>query len=183
MCQQPSTRPQWQAENFYKIGKLGKPHGVKGEISFLFDDDIFDRTDADFLALEVDGLLVPFFFEEYRFKGSETALVKFVNIDTQERAKELTGCNVFFPRQAADNAEGELSWAAIVGFTVKDVATQKTLGTILGVDDTTVNTLFEVDINAAQPLLLPASYDLIASVDAQKREITMHIPDGILELD
>ena len=118
---------------------------MKGEISFLFDDDIFDRTDADFLALEVDGLLVPFFFEEYRFKGSETALVKFVNIDTQERAKELTGCNVFFPRQAADNAEGELSWAALVGFTVKDVATKKTLGTILGVDDTTVNTLFEVD--------------------------------------
>ena len=164
MSHQPSTRPQWQADNFYKIGKLGKPHGVKGEISFHFDDDIFDRTEADFLALEVDGLLVPFFFEEYRFKGSETALVKFVNIDTQERAKELTGCNVFFPRQDADNPDAELSWATIVG-------------------DSTVNTLFEVDVNGSSPLLLPASYDLIAGVDAQKHEITMHIPDGILDLD
>ena len=91
MSQQSSTRPQWQADNFYKIGKLGKPHGVKGEISFHFDDDIFDRIEADFLALEVEGLLVPFFFEEYRFKGSETALVKFVNIETQERGKERTG--------------------------------------------------------------------------------------------
>ncbi|MFC2264720.1 MAG: 16S rRNA processing protein RimM, partial [Prevotella conceptionensis] len=43
MPQQSSTRPLWQADNFYKIGKLGKPHGVKGEISFHFDDDIFDR--------------------------------------------------------------------------------------------------------------------------------------------
>ena len=110
MCQQPSTRPQWQAENFYKIGKLGKPHGVKGEISFLFDDDIFDRTDADFLALEVDGLLVPFFFEEYRFKGSETALVKFVNIDTQERAKELTPDRQ--PTTLKANFRGLLSWAS-----------------------------------------------------------------------
>ena len=183
MSQQSSTRPQWQADNFYKIGKLGKPHGVKGEISFHFDDDIFDRIEADFLALEVEGLLVPFFFEEYRFKGSETALVKFVNIDTQERAKELTGCNVFFPRQEGDNPDAELSWAAIVGFTVKDAATNKPLGTLLAVDDSTVNTLFEVDVNGSAPLLLPASYELIAGVDAKKREITMHIPDGILDLD
>ena len=83
------------------------------------------------------------------------------------------------PTTLKANFRGLLSWAS----PLKDVATQKTLGTILGVDDTTVNTLFEVDTNAAQPLLLPASYDLIASVDAQKHEITMHIPDGILELD
>lgn len=183
MPQKTSPRPQWQADHFYKIGKLGKPHGVKGEITFHFDDDIFDRTEADFLALEVQGLLVPFFFEEYRFKGSETALVKFVNVDTQERARELTGCNVFFPRQEGHDAEAPLSWAAIVGFTVKDAATDKPLGTILAVDDSTANTLFEVDVNGSAPLLLPASYDLIAGVDAQQREITMHLPDGILDLD
>ena len=37
-------------EEVYKIGKLGKAHGVKGEISFLFDDDVFDRTDADYMV-------------------------------------------------------------------------------------------------------------------------------------
>ena len=52
-----------KAEEVYKIGKLGKPHGLKGEINFLFDDDVFDRTDADYLVLEVDGILVPFFME------------------------------------------------------------------------------------------------------------------------
>jgi len=46
-----------------------------------------------------------------------------------------------------------------------------------------VNTLLEVDVNGSAPLLLPASYELIAGVDAKKREITMHIPDGILDLD
>ena len=63
--------------DFYKIGKIGKPHGVKGEVSFMFDDDVFDRTDADWLMLSVDGILVPFFLEEYRFKSNETALVSF----------------------------------------------------------------------------------------------------------
>ena len=48
-------------EEVYRIGQIGKPHGVKGELSFHFEDDVFDRTDADNLILEVDGILVPFF--------------------------------------------------------------------------------------------------------------------------
>ena len=53
----------------FPIGRLGKPHGVKGEITFHFTDDIFDRVDADYVFLEIDGLQVPFFFEEYRFRS------------------------------------------------------------------------------------------------------------------
>ena len=44
-------------EEVYKIGKLGKVHGIKGEISFLFDDDVFDRTDADYLILDIHSSL------------------------------------------------------------------------------------------------------------------------------
>ena len=84
-------------EEVYQIGKLGKTHGVKGEISFLFDDDVFDRVDTDYLILKIDGIFVPFFIEEYRFKSDSNAIVKFEDIDTQERARELTGCEVFFP--------------------------------------------------------------------------------------
>ena len=77
-------------EEVYKIGKIGKPHGVKGEVSLRFSDDVFDRVDAEYLVLEVDGILVPFFMEEYRFRTDEVALVKFEGIDTVERAAELT---------------------------------------------------------------------------------------------
>ena len=37
----------------YRIGTLGKPHGVKGEIAFPFDDDVFDREDADYLFIQI----------------------------------------------------------------------------------------------------------------------------------
>lgn len=84
-------------EEVYKIGRLGKPHGVKGEISLLFTDDVFDRVETDYLVLDIDGILVPFFIEEYRFHGNETALIKFCDINTQDKARELTGDEVFFP--------------------------------------------------------------------------------------
>ena len=92
-------------EDVYRIGRLGKPHGVKGELSFQYDDDIFDRVEADFLILDIDGILVPFFIEEYRFRSNEICLLKLCDIDTEERARELTGCDVFFPRALAQQVE------------------------------------------------------------------------------
>jgi 16S rRNA processing protein RimM len=165
-------------EEVYKIGKLGKAHGVKGEISFLFDDDVFDRTDADYLILDMDGILVPFFIEEYRFKTDDNALMKFEGIDTQERARELTGCEVYFPREMAEGDEEQLSWTAIVGFELIDANSGKSAGRIASVDDATINILFELEDGK----LIPASEELITNVNTKKQQIFINLPEGILEL-
>lgn len=166
------------AEDLYKIGKIGKPHGVKGEVSFHFSDDVFDRTEAEYLMLCIDGLMVPFFMEEYRFRSDETALVKFCDIDTQERASELTGCEVFFPRDVADDDDDNLSWAEIIGYSLIDSATGKNVGKIASVDDSTINILFELEDGT----LIPASIELITNVDKKHKEIEIELPDGILDL-
>ena len=165
-------------EDVYKIGRLGKTHGVRGEISFLFDDDVFDRTDADYLILRVDGILVPFFIEEYRFKSDANAIVKFDGIDTQERARELTGCDVYFPRSLAEGDEGDISWSILVGFDILEAQSGKVVGRIAAIDDATMNILFELEDGR----LVPASEDLITAIDQKARTITMHIPEGLLEL-
>ena len=165
-------------EEVYQIGKLGKTHGVKGEVSFLFDDDVFDRVDADYLILKVDGIFVPFFIEEYRFRSDANAIVKFEDIDTQERARELTGCEVFFPRALADSDQDSISWAAIVGFDIIEAESGNQIGRIDSVYDSTLNILFCLEDGR----LIPASEDLITAIDQQARTITMHLPAGLLEL-
>ena len=167
----------------YKIGKIGKPHGVKGEVTLMFDDDVFDRVDAEYLALELDGILVPFFMEEYRFRSNESALVKFCDVDTQEQARQLTGCHVYFPRYLSDDAAEDLSWAAIVNFQLVDFHSNQQVGNIVSVDDSTLNILFEVCTNEGKVLLIPASEQLIKSVDTEKRKIIIELPQGILDLD
>ena len=64
-----------KAEDVYRIGIINKPHGVHGELLFTFDDDIFDQVDADYIVCLMDGILVPFFFESYRFRSDSTALI------------------------------------------------------------------------------------------------------------
>ena len=85
-------------QDVYKIGRVGKTHGVNGELQVQVSDDVFDRVDSEYLILRIDGIFVPFFMEEYRFKSDEIALVKFCDIVSSEKARELTGCDVFFER-------------------------------------------------------------------------------------
>ena len=170
-------------DEVYKIGKLGKPHGVKGEITFAITDDVFDRVDADYLVIDVDGILVPFYMEEYRFKNDDNVLVKFEGLDTQEQVRNYTGCDVFFPRCLSDSDGESMTWAEIIGFQLVDAATGKAVGIIDRVDDTTLNLLFEVTAPGGKDLLIPASNELIENVDADNKVISVSLPEGILNLD
>ena len=165
-------------EDVYKIGRLGKAHGIKGEVSFQFDDDIFDRVEAEYLVLDVDGILVPFFMEEYRFRNDSVCLVKFCDIDTQQRAQELTGCDVYFPRALAEEADEALTLSCLVGFDIVDASGGKNIGTIAAIDDSTQNILFELEDGT----LIPASDELIEDIDTEQRQIKMNIPEGLLDI-
>ena len=164
-------------EEVYRIGRLGKAHGVKGEVSFMFDDDIFDRVDADYLVLDIDGILVPFFIEEYRFRSDTVALMKFEDIDTQQRAAELTGSDVYFPRALAEE-DSAPTLALLVGFDLVEANEGRVVGRIAAIDDSTANLLFELEDGR----LIPASDELIDDIDQQRRVITMRLPEGLLDL-
>ena len=165
-------------EEVFKIGRLGKSHGVKGEVSFQFDDDIFDRVEAEYLLLEIDGILVPFFMEDYRFRSGYLAYVKFKDVDTQERASELTGCDVFFPRALAETEDEMPILEMLVGFGVVDASSGKTVGTIVDINDQTANVLFELNTGH----LIPASDELIMNIDTENEEIVMNLPEGLLDI-
>ncbi len=166
-------------EEVFKIGRLGKPHGTKGEIVFYFDDDIFDRVDCDYMVIEREGILVPFFMKEYRFHHVDTALVTFNDIDTQEKAAELTGSDVYFPRKFAELEDESPILAFLVGFDIVDASTQKTVGTIADINTDTANILFELEDGT----FIPANDDLIENIDTDQEKIIMNLPEGLLNLN
>lgn len=167
-------------EEVYKIGVINKPHGVKGEVSFTFTDDIFDRVDCDYLILLMDGILVPFFIEEYRFRSDNSALVKFEDIDTAEKARMFTNVEVFFPMKYVEEQDEVTSWNYFVGFVVDDV-NHGTLGVITDVDDATMNVLFVIESEDGNEVLLPAHEEFILDIDHKKKRVKVNIPEGLLE--
>ncbi|MBQ8046809.1 MAG: 16S rRNA processing protein RimM [Prevotella sp.] len=169
-------------ENVFQIGRIGKSHGIHGEVTMHITDDVFDRVESDFVVLEVDGILVPFFMEEYRFRSDETVLVKFSGIDSQEQVRQLTHCGVFFPRDKAVDGSNEVSWAQLSGLSVIDQTTGKPVGEIKDIDYSTINMLFEIATPDGRKVLVPASEELIEDIDLQARIVRMRLPEGLLDL-
>ena len=170
-------------EEVYKIGLFNKPHGIHGELQFTFTDDIFDRVDCDYLICLLDGIFVPFFIEEYRFRSDSTALVKLEGIETAERARMFTNVEVYFPVKHAEEAEdGELSWNFFVGFRMEDVRHGE-LGEVVDVDTTTVTTRVVVEQEDGEELLVPAQEEFIVEINQEKKLITVELPEGLLNLE
>ncbi|MDR0893158.1 MAG: ribosome maturation factor RimM [Mediterranea sp.] len=171
-------------EEVYRIGLFNKPHGIHGELQFTFTDDVFDRAEeCDYVVCLLDGILVPFFIEEYRFRSDSTALMKLEGVDTAERARMFTNVEVYFPVKYADAQDaGELSWDFFVGFGMEDIH-HGLLGTIAQVDTATANILFVVEQSDGEELLVPAHEEFIVGIDKDQRILTVELPEGLLTLD
>lgn len=170
-------------ESVFKIGQLGKPHGVKGEITFSFSTDVWDRAEVDYLILMLDGILVPFFLEEYRFRGEHSALLKFVNLDSIEAVQELIGVDVYLEDSQVEGVaatDADYTWSYFVGFQVED-ATAGKLGEIVRVDESTENVLFEVHTPKGD-VLVPAVEAFISDIDHEGRIVHMQLPEGLLDI-
>lgn len=169
-------------EDTYKIGQIGKSHGLKGEVIFNFTDDIFDRVDCPYLICEVEGILVPFFLEEYRFKTDSSALLKFDGIDSVEDTRQIVGSDVFFENKFIEESdEEEVSLSYFVGFNAID-SEGNAIGEIVDIDDNTENWLFVVEDSEGKEILIPAHEEFIIDINHKKKTIEMDLPEGLLEL-
>lgn len=150
-----------------------------------FTSDAFDRGSAEYFVLRMDGLFVPFFWEEYRFKNHSTLILKLEECDTEASAKRLVGTDVFYPLSGLPEDEDEQvpdSFQALVGFRVKD-AQGRAMGEIVRVDDSTANILLTISRPDGKELLLPYHDHFLLAYDFKRRDIQLEVPDGLLEMN
>lgn len=169
-------------EDVFKIGHFAKPHGIKGEITLVTDCDLFDDSDDLFVVCDMDGILVPFFVEDYRYKTDSTLLLKLEGVDSEVVAREFSNRDVFYPleRVDEDSLVGDITWDNFIGFEVIDEKGGR-LGIITNVDDSTINVLLQIDYDG-RDLLLPAVEELVRDVDYEQKQMMVSVPEGLLAL-
>lgn len=169
------------SEEIFPIGQISKPHGINGEMSFSFTTDVFDSEEVSYFILEIDGIFVPFFIEEYRFKSNSTALIKLEDINTEEKAREFNGLTVYLPKKYLEKVEDtEIDLDYYAGFTLVD-ENHGEIGLISEVDQTTENALFVIGEGESE-LLIPVGEDYITNIDHEKKIIFVILPEGLLDL-
>jgi len=163
------------------IGQITKPHGISGEMSFSFTTDIFDREEVPYFIFELEGLLVPFFLTEYRFKSNTTALLKLDGVENDEQARNFAGLTVYLPKSYLEKVEDtEIEVDYFAGFSLVD-SEKGLLGVISEVDQTTENVLFVIPLKDDE-LLIPAGEEYIEKIDHDKKIIYVKLPEGLLDL-
>lgn len=165
-------------EDFVYYGKFLKPHGTKGEIG-LQSDGFTLGDDCDFVACDIDGILVPFFFETIRSKSNDISIVKVERMESAEDVRFLTNRDAYIPREWVEESE-ELTWSYFKGFKAIDTE-QGELGEIVDVDDNTINTLFVIE-GEDDEILIPAQEEFIVNIDHQNKEIIFDLPEGLVSM-
>ncbi len=169
-------------EDVFKIGQFAKPHGIKGEIALVTNSDVFDDSEDPYVICEMDGIFVPFFIEEYRYKSDSVILVKLVNVDDEKTAREFSNREVYYSLDEVEEEDlvGEMTWDSFIGYRVED-ETIGEIGEIVNVDESTMNVLLQIDYKGEE-LLLPAAEELILSADHENRKLVVSVPEGLLDL-
>lgn len=167
------------------VGKFLKPHGVNGEISILRDFDDLDFNDHSCVIVDVDGIFVPFFLSAVRPKGAETDLVTIDGITDEYLASRLTNKTVYILnseiRDEDNNDEDGFYADDFIGYKVL-LEDGNLLGEITGVEDSTANYLFVVETSDGRKLLIPVADEFIIGVNPELGELTMSLPEGLLDM-
>lgn len=167
-----------------EIGRLLKPHGVKGEITVELFGDI-DMTALKCVVVDIDGIFVPFFVQSVRPKTSETCLVKFDNLDTDGEVSMLALKPLFALKEdveLSDDSSDEGFYASdLIGFAAMNPEGEM-IGKIADVNDDTENTLFIIEKDGGETLLVPVAAEFICDIDSENSIVKLDLPEGLSDL-
>jgi 16S rRNA processing protein RimM len=162
------------------VGRVVKPHGVRGEMRVDPETDFPDRLVGLREAhLVLDGRPTPVTMETVRRTG-EGFLVKIAGIDRPEDAGKWRGALLAVAREdAAVLPEGRYYIFDVMGMTAVTDAGQA-LGVIDEVIRTPANDVFVIRGPRGE-ILVPAIASVVLAVDGAARRVVIHPLPGLLD--
>ena len=115
--------------------------------------------------------------------GGKFVLVKCKEVNSVEEAEKLKGADLFVSREdAIPLEEGEYFVADLIGLSIEDEDGRE-IGTLKDVISAPANDVYVMQhLERDKEVLLPAIKQCILNVDMERRVMTVHLLDGLLDL-
>lgn len=171
-----------QKEKCFYLGKIVRKYSFKGELLVKLDTDEPELfTEMESVFVEQRKKLIPFFIEESSLHKSELLRVRFEDVDNEEDAEALIGASLYLPLEFLPELTGDkFYYHEIIGFMAVDESFGE-IGKITGVNDTTIQALFEIDHDGKE-ILVPIIDNFIINLDRENKTIHLKVPEGLIEL-
>ncbi len=171
-----------QKKDCFYLGKIVTKYSFKGELVIKLDTDEPELyADMDAVFVEMGSNLVPFFIERSLLQKGNQLRVKFEEVDSEIDANVLLKLDVYLPLNLLPKLEGnKFYFHEVIGYTLMDT-NHGNVGTIVGINDSTAQPLFEVQHKDIE-LLIPMIDDFIKKVDRDNKTILVETPEGLIEM-
>lgn len=173
------------SEEYLKIGKTLKAHGIKGELKLLveevFEDDV---DDVEVLFLDLKGQKIPFFVEHIR--GGGTAIVKLEEVKDRTNAENYQHKDVYVRRRDIRKTNHEIAqglegtYYYLKGFTLVEEDLGE-VGTIVSIERYPHQEMAVVE-REGRTALVPLVAAQILREDHGAKKVYMQLPQGLLDL-
>jgi 16S rRNA processing protein RimM len=170
---------------FLAVGRLRKPHGLKGEFAVFpltGDPAAVFAAGRSLVRLTLDGTVIgePVVIERCRSFHREW-LLKFRGVDARSELDAWRG--QFLGADAGElpaPGEGEVYLHELEGFAVRDTA-GAALGLVTGIFDLPAGLTLEVQ-GPKREFLLPFKKEFVREVQREARVLVVALPEGFLDL-
>lgn len=168
-------------EEFFQIGIVTAPHGVKGELKVYptTDDpkrfkrlrEVILETGKERLSLEI---------EEVKFL-KQLVVLKFKGLDSRDDVERYRRASLLVAREnAVKLGRNEYFRADLMGLTVRNEDGTE-IGCLKDVMETGANDVYVIELTDGRELLLPAIRQCVLEVDMEAGFLRIHILEGLLE--
>ena len=176
-------KPEAREESFSALGRITKPQGNRGEVRLqpydLSPEFIMRARGVQWwVTLARDKEPIPFMVDDLRVRKKQI-ICKFHGVESISDAEKLRDSEVFIrDEDRPPLAEDEYYDDDLVGMKVVAKSNGADLGVVREVQRVAGQDLLVVE-NEKGRFLIPAVKEIVQSVDLQKREVRVDLPDGL----
>ena len=166
---------------YFKIGKFVTAHGVKGEL--VLKHELRKKTSLKGLHTvfveERKNSFLPWFIETAKIKSEEEVFIKLEGVSTREAALKLTQKEVWFTEGDLKKFSAKSSPINLLGYAIINKETP--IGVIMEVIEQAHQMLCRIEVDKKE-VLIPLNEDTLKKINHKKKEVTVHLPEGLLEI-
>lgn len=164
------------------VGKVRKPHGVRGEVVVEILSDVDGRFDP---GADVEIVQESMPRQKARVaavrRAKGEAIIRFEGFDNRDDAAELRGALLEVARAAVPTApEGSYYFFELVGCVCEDIR-EGELGTVERILEDGGGLVLEIK-KGAETLLIPFVRAYLTGLDRVGRRIEVDLPQGLVEI-
>lgn len=170
-------------DEFTNIGRLSSTHGLEGHVHFvhhLKGKNILKKFSFIFIEVKPSSY-IPYKFSIISNSSDTDAIIKLDKVDDVDAAKPIAGKAVFLPTKLYDEIQPKDVTLNFTGFTLYNQFDRK-VGLIESIFESPGQLLASVTLENGNEALVPLVEQFILSINANKRELTLNIPDGLIEM-